>query len=158
MHLFDATPSEDISKARILTRRDQRRTSLSPVVIWTPTGSHMRCAEWTAEMSLHLTPAQYHSRQRNATFDTLQGKSITKGLNDLAKQFTLSMLYGTAPHDFTLTRYVLFSSSSAHSGPRLIQSRTGHHTRRTTPCSRSSPRRSHTRSPSTTPARTSRTS
>ncbi|TFK84753.1 hypothetical protein K466DRAFT_601739 [Polyporus arcularius HHB13444] len=47
---------------------------------------------------------EYHSRQRNATFDTLQGKSITKGLNDLAKQFTLNMLYGTAPHDFTLTR------------------------------------------------------
>ncbi|RPD70195.1 hypothetical protein L226DRAFT_539048 [Lentinus tigrinus ALCF2SS1-7] len=47
---------------------------------------------------------EFHSGRRNSTFDTLQGKSITKGLNDLAEQFNLSMFYGTAPHDYTLTR------------------------------------------------------
>ncbi|RDX45298.1 hypothetical protein OH76DRAFT_1358128 [Lentinus brumalis] len=46
---------------------------------------------------------EYHSGRSNATFDTQQGISITKGLNDLAEQFNLSMLFGTAPHSYLLS-------------------------------------------------------
>ena len=38
------------------------------------------------------------------TFDTQNGKSITEGLNGLAAKFDLSFQFGTAPHDFTLSR------------------------------------------------------
>lgn len=49
---------------------------------------------------------QYHTRTGNYTFDTVQGKLITWGLNELAKVFDLSFLFGTAPHDYTLSRCV----------------------------------------------------
>ncbi|KAI0031972.1 Metallo-dependent phosphatase-like protein [Vararia minispora EC-137] len=47
---------------------------------------------------------EYHTRRSNATFDTASGKAITKGLNNLAQQFDLSLTYGTAPQDYTLSR------------------------------------------------------
>jgi len=47
---------------------------------------------------------EYHTRTSNFSFDTLQGKSITSGLNQLAKSFDLSFLFGTAPQDYTLSR------------------------------------------------------
>ncbi|KAL4249233.1 Calcineurin-like phosphoesterase domain-containing protein [Abortiporus biennis] len=47
---------------------------------------------------------EFHAQQRNATFDTLQGKSITNGLLQLAQNFDLNFLFGTAPQDFTLSR------------------------------------------------------
>jgi hypothetical protein len=49
---------------------------------------------------------QYHTRRGNFSFDTTQGRSITKGLEQLAKEFDLSLTYGTAPHDFTIYQCV----------------------------------------------------
>jgi hypothetical protein len=48
---------------------------------------------------------QYHTGQGNFSFDTPWGRSITKGLEQLAKSFDLSFEYGVAPHDFTLSRF-----------------------------------------------------
>jgi len=47
---------------------------------------------------------EYHTNRNNFDFDTSQGLSITAGLNALAKKYHLSFLYGTAPHDFYLSR------------------------------------------------------
>jgi hypothetical protein len=47
---------------------------------------------------------EYHTKRSNQTFDTAQGKQITKGLEKLSKDFDLDYTYGTAPHDFTLSR------------------------------------------------------
>ena len=46
---------------------------------------------------------KYHTNQLD-TFDTHGGKVITEGLQALAKKFNLDFLFGTAPHDFTITR------------------------------------------------------
>ncbi|KAF7330521.1 Metallophos domain-containing protein [Mycena venus] len=45
---------------------------------------------------------EYHTGQGNFSFDTPWGRSITKGLEQLAKKFDLTFQYGTAPHDFTI--------------------------------------------------------
>ena len=42
----------------------------------------------------------------NDTFDTLYGRSITYGLQQLAIDFDLAYLYGTAPQDYTLSQFV----------------------------------------------------
>ncbi|KAJ7126206.1 Metallo-dependent phosphatase-like protein [Mycena epipterygia] len=47
---------------------------------------------------------EYHTGQGNFSFDTPWGRSITQGLEQLAKTFDLSFEYGVAPHDFTLSR------------------------------------------------------
>ncbi|KAF7968586.1 hypothetical protein HWV62_30081 [Athelia sp. TMB] len=47
---------------------------------------------------------EYHTGISNRTFDTPLGQYITRGLNALAKTFDLSFLFGTAPHDYTLSR------------------------------------------------------
>ncbi|KAJ3484948.1 hypothetical protein NLI96_g5291 [Meripilus lineatus] len=47
---------------------------------------------------------EFHTKQRNFTFDTLQGNSISRGLKALAKSFDLDFLFGTAPRDFTISR------------------------------------------------------
>lgn len=39
-------------------------------------------------------------------FDTEYGRSITYGLQQLAIDFDLSYLYGTAPLTYTMTQYV----------------------------------------------------
>ena len=57
-------------------------------------------------MAYQLLFAQFHTNTNSRTFNTLQGLSITQGLNKLASKFDLSFLFGTAPHDFTLSRYV----------------------------------------------------
>ena len=49
-------------------------------------------------------PFQFHTKRNNFDFDTVQGLAITAGLNNLAKKYDLSFLYGTAPHDFYLSR------------------------------------------------------
>ena len=59
------------------------------------------------QILLPLNPLQYHTRRNNFNFDTLQGKSITKGLLALAKKFDLSALFGTAPQDYTISQFVL---------------------------------------------------
>ncbi|KAG1905071.1 Metallo-dependent phosphatase-like protein [Suillus fuscotomentosus] len=46
---------------------------------------------------------EYHTRSSNRTFDTIHGRSITHGLQELAARFNLSYLYGTAGQDYTLT-------------------------------------------------------
>ncbi|KAG8220507.1 5'-nucleotidase [Butyriboletus roseoflavus] len=40
----------------------------------------------------------------NLTFDTLYGRSITYGLQELAVDFDLAYLYGTAPQDYTINQ------------------------------------------------------
>ncbi|KAL6305140.1 Metallo-dependent phosphatase-like protein [Sparassis latifolia] len=47
---------------------------------------------------------EYHSTHNNYTFDTLSGKEITQGLEQLAINYDLSYLYGYAPQDYTLSR------------------------------------------------------
>ncbi|KAI0753174.1 Metallo-dependent phosphatase-like protein [Daedaleopsis nitida] len=55
---------------------------------------------------------EYHTGRGNFTYDTLKGKFITEGLNELAKKFDLSMLFGTAPQDYTLTQVPFPSNHS----------------------------------------------
>ncbi|KAJ6537409.1 Metallo-dependent phosphatase-like protein [Mycena vulgaris] len=45
---------------------------------------------------------EYHTGRGNFSFDTTRGRSITKGLEQVAKKFDLSFMYGTAPHDFNI--------------------------------------------------------
>ncbi|KJA28838.1 hypothetical protein HYPSUDRAFT_33230 [Hypholoma sublateritium FD-334 SS-4] len=47
---------------------------------------------------------EFHTNTNSRNFNTAQGLSITQGLNKLASKFDLSFLFGTAPHDFTLSR------------------------------------------------------
>ncbi|KAH9485630.1 Secreted protein [Psilocybe cubensis] len=55
---------------------------------------------------------EFHTRKNSFNFDTLQGESITKGLNNLAKKFDLSFQFGTAPHDFTISQAPFPSNDS----------------------------------------------
>ncbi|KAJ3797600.1 Metallo-dependent phosphatase-like protein [Lentinula aff. detonsa] len=56
---------------------------------------------------------EYHSQQNNHSFDTAQGQSITQGLLNLAKKYDLSMLFGTAPQDYTISRNPYPSNGSS---------------------------------------------
>lgn len=56
----------------------------------------------------------------NQTFDTLDGSSITEGLQELAEQFDLEYQYGTAPQDYTITRYVCIRISPAYSDAKKV--------------------------------------
>ncbi|KAG2153383.1 Metallo-dependent phosphatase-like protein [Suillus clintonianus] len=47
---------------------------------------------------------EYHTKMSNQTFDTASGRSITHGLQELAVDFDLSYLYGTAPQDYTINQ------------------------------------------------------
>ena len=47
---------------------------------------------------------QYHTNRRDSSFDTIQGRKITKGLEALAARFDLDFKFGTAPRDYTLSR------------------------------------------------------
>jgi hypothetical protein len=47
---------------------------------------------------------EYHTAASNRTFDTPLGRTVTRGLQKLAKSYNLSEVYGTAPHDFYLSR------------------------------------------------------
>ncbi|KAI0310758.1 Metallo-dependent phosphatase-like protein [Amylostereum chailletii] len=55
---------------------------------------------------------EYHTGRSNFTFDTWPGKLITQGLNQLAKRFDLSSLFGTAPQDYTISRNAYPSNGS----------------------------------------------
>ncbi|KAK2463089.1 hypothetical protein APHAL10511_004744 [Amanita phalloides] len=55
---------------------------------------------------------EYHTSQSNHTFDTVEGKDITKSLLDLWNVFDLGYTYGTSPQDFTLTRSPYPSNAS----------------------------------------------
>ncbi|KAF9012621.1 Metallo-dependent phosphatase-like protein [Cyathus striatus] len=54
---------------------------------------------------------EFHTGKK-FNFDTSLGKQITQGLNNLAKKFDLSFLFGTAPRDFTLTQAPYPSNNS----------------------------------------------
>ncbi|PSS37383.1 hypothetical protein PHLCEN_2v773 [Hermanssonia centrifuga] len=47
---------------------------------------------------------EYHAGRSNFTFDTRTGQSITRGLEQLSKNFDLDFFFGTAPQDYTLSR------------------------------------------------------
>ncbi|KAI0061923.1 hypothetical protein BV25DRAFT_715601 [Artomyces pyxidatus] len=49
---------------------------------------------------------EYHTGRGNHSFDTWLGQEITRGLNELAESYDLSYLYGTAPQDYSLSRWV----------------------------------------------------
>ncbi|KAJ6623473.1 Metallo-dependent phosphatase-like protein [Mycena sp. CBHHK59/15] len=55
---------------------------------------------------------EYHTGRGNFSFDTVWGRSITKGLEQLAKTFDLSFEYGMAPHDFTINQAPYPSNNS----------------------------------------------
>ncbi|KAF9486069.1 hypothetical protein BDN70DRAFT_870580 [Pholiota conissans] len=55
---------------------------------------------------------EFHTKRISFNFDTLEGKSITQGLNKLAKKFDLSFQFGTAPHDFTINQAPYPSNNS----------------------------------------------
>ncbi|KIK94783.1 hypothetical protein PAXRUDRAFT_827637 [Paxillus rubicundulus Ve08.2h10] len=55
---------------------------------------------------------QYHTQTSNSTFDTTFGRSITSGLHELATDFDLAYLYGTAPQDYTINQNPYPSNSS----------------------------------------------
>ncbi|KAK0457767.1 Metallo-dependent phosphatase-like protein [Desarmillaria tabescens] len=55
---------------------------------------------------------EYHTRESQSTFDTEKGQSITAGLNQLALDFDLNYTFGTAPHDYAITRYPYPSNDS----------------------------------------------
>ncbi|KAI0090834.1 Metallo-dependent phosphatase-like protein [Irpex rosettiformis] len=55
---------------------------------------------------------EYHTGRENVTFDTASGKSITKGLEELAKRFDLDFEFGTAPHDYYIDRAPYPSNNS----------------------------------------------
>ncbi|KAE9403326.1 hypothetical protein BT96DRAFT_964523 [Gymnopus androsaceus JB14] len=56
---------------------------------------------------------EYHSQQSNNTFDTTKGQNITEGLLDLSVKYDLSMLYGIAPQDYTISRNPYPSNGSS---------------------------------------------
>ncbi|KAJ7506643.1 Metallo-dependent phosphatase-like protein [Mycena galericulata] len=47
---------------------------------------------------------QYHTNRTNLTFDTAEGLNITRGLRELEARFGLTLEYGIAPQDYTMTR------------------------------------------------------
>ena len=61
----------------------------------------------------------------NYTFDTVYGRGITYGLQQLAVNFDLSYFYGTAPLTYTMNQYVMSHTRSIV----LIISPVGTHTR-----------------------------
>ncbi|KAJ7156964.1 Metallo-dependent phosphatase-like protein [Mycena crocata] len=56
--------------------------------------------------------SQFHTGRGNFSFDTAWGRSITKGLEKLAKSFDLTFEFGTAPHDFTINQASYPSNNS----------------------------------------------
>ncbi|TFY66105.1 hypothetical protein EVG20_g4987 [Dentipellis fragilis] len=66
-------------------------------------------------LDANVVTYEYHTGQKNETFDTAQGREITKGLNKLSDDFDLSFTYGTVPQDYTLN-----SGSSHQEQPRPI--------------------------------------
>ncbi|KAG6382133.1 Metallo-dependent phosphatase-like protein [Boletus reticuloceps] len=47
---------------------------------------------------------EYHTTTSNSTFDTIYGRNITYGLQQLAVDFDLSYFYGTAPLTYTMNQ------------------------------------------------------
>lgn len=56
----------------------------------------------------------------NSTFDTWYGRNITYGLQQLAVDFDLAYLYGTAPLTYTMNQYVSGSKSSTDADIRCF--------------------------------------
>ncbi|KAF9269445.1 hypothetical protein L218DRAFT_1029835 [Marasmius fiardii PR-910] len=56
---------------------------------------------------------EFHTRRDNGSFHTDQGRSISQGLQKLAKRFDLNFTYGTAPHDFTISQAPYPSDNSS---------------------------------------------
>ncbi|KAL5498002.1 hypothetical protein ACEPAH_2933 [Sanghuangporus vaninii] len=55
---------------------------------------------------------EFHTGRSTRAFDTLLGRNISAGMNELAQRFDLSFQFGTAPHDFLLTRAPFPSNDS----------------------------------------------
>ncbi|KAI0821280.1 Metallo-dependent phosphatase-like protein [Irpex lacteus] len=55
---------------------------------------------------------EYHTGRGNFSFDTASGKSITKGLEQLAKKYDLDFKFGTSPNDFYIDRAPYPSNTS----------------------------------------------
>ena len=103
-------PSVPMQVSSLMMPGVNRRTLLSAGATWILIVSLMRYVFYLCWHPYWLG-SQYHTRESQVTFDTEQGKSITAGLNQLAVDFDLNFTYGTAPHDFTITQYVLCANS-----------------------------------------------
>ncbi|KAG9312320.1 Metallo-dependent phosphatase-like protein [Chiua virens] len=55
---------------------------------------------------------EYHTSMSNTTFDTNDGVAITSGLQQLATEFNLGQLYGTAPQTYTMSQSKYGSSDN----------------------------------------------
>ncbi|KAA1477516.1 hypothetical protein DENSPDRAFT_885166 [Dentipellis sp. KUC8613] len=55
-------------------------------------------------LDANVVTYEYHTGQKNETFDTPHGREITEGLRKLSDDFDLSFTYGTVPRDYTLNR------------------------------------------------------
>ncbi|KAK0488718.1 Metallo-dependent phosphatase-like protein [Armillaria novae-zelandiae] len=51
----------------------------------------------------HVT-YEYHTQENQSSFDTRNGQDITAGLNQLFVDYDLNFTFGTAPHDYSITR------------------------------------------------------
>ncbi|KAK0218158.1 Metallo-dependent phosphatase-like protein [Armillaria fumosa] len=47
---------------------------------------------------------EYHTQENQSSFDTRSGQEITAGLNQLFLDYDLNFTFGTAPHDYSITR------------------------------------------------------
>ncbi|SJL03469.1 related to 5^ nucleotidase [Armillaria ostoyae] len=47
---------------------------------------------------------EYHTQESQSSFDTKKGQEITAGLNQLFVDYDLNFTFGTAPHDFSISR------------------------------------------------------
>ncbi|KAK0497261.1 Metallo-dependent phosphatase-like protein [Armillaria luteobubalina] len=47
---------------------------------------------------------EYHTQENQSSFDTTNGQEITAGLNQLFLDYDLNFTFGTAPHDYSITR------------------------------------------------------
>ncbi|KAJ3737648.1 Metallo-dependent phosphatase-like protein [Lentinula guzmanii] len=56
---------------------------------------------------------EYHTQQRNNSFDTAEGQNITQGLQELSDKYELSTLFGYAPQDYTISRNPYPSNGSS---------------------------------------------
>ncbi len=79
------------------------RTLLSAGATWIPIVSLMRYVFYLCWRPYWLG-SQYHTRESQVTFDTKQGQEITAGLNQLFVDYDLNFTFGTAPHDYSISR------------------------------------------------------
>ncbi|KAK0189114.1 Metallo-dependent phosphatase-like protein [Armillaria mellea] len=54
---------------------------------------------------------EYHTQENQSSFDTEKGQEITAGLNQLFVDYDLNFTFGTAPHDYSISRFAFQTTS-----------------------------------------------